>query len=465
MKKAKLLLVEDDLQSRKSTEKILVIEGYEVEVAENGLQAIERLKNGKDGISLVLSDLRMPEMDGIEFLKALSVLGSDLPVILMTAYGKVDDAVWAMKWGVVDFLSKPFKRQALLEAVETGLKRVNAKSLNASVAGAATKPGVVRESTWLGISPVFRALSDEVDRVAATQATVLITGESGSGKEQVARELHRRSARKSQPFIVINCAALPENLLESELFGVEKGAYTGADSSRIGLFEAAHGGTLFLDEIGEMSLSLQAKMLRVLQDGEIRRVGSVSSKRVNVRLITATNRDLRERVASGYFREDLLYRLEVVYLRVPSLRERGEDLPELALHFLRQFALKHEKPVYGMEDRFLEAILSYSWPGNVRELQNAIERAVVFSEGDELTRDSLPESIRAALAAGSGIPATSDRNLSIAIGTPLKEVEDLMIRKTLEHSQGDKELTAKLLGINSRTIYRRLQEKNSDEPV
>ncbi|RYD62180.1 MAG: sigma-54-dependent Fis family transcriptional regulator, partial [Verrucomicrobiaceae bacterium] len=267
MKQAKILLVEDDIQSRKSTEKILVLEGYEVETAENGLQAVERLKRGKESFSLILSDLRMPEMDGLEFLKALSVLGSDLPVVLMTAYGKVDEAVWAMKWGVVDFLSKPFKRQALLDSVETGLKRSPLKSAQSTIAGlsASTKNAIPRESTWLGISPQFRALSDEVERVAATQATVLITGESGSGKEQVARELHRRSVRKSQPFIVINCAALPENLLESELFGVEKGAYTGADSSRIGLFEAAHGGTLFLDEIGEMSLGLQAKMLRVLQ--------------------------------------------------------------------------------------------------------------------------------------------------------------------------------------------------------
>jgi two-component system, NtrC family, response regulator HydG len=469
--KGHILLVEDDLHSRKSTQKILELENYRVSSFENPEEALKFLAlpdpHGENTIQVILSDIRMPKMSGLEFLKALSTLGEKTPVILMTAFGSVEDAVWAMKWGVIDFLTKPFKRVDVLESVEVALKRGLRQSLRpqalAESAGAIqSKYSTSSEmNDWIGKTPIFLRLKENIQHVAPTQATVLITGQSGTGKERVARELHSQSARAKGPFIALNCAALPENLLESELFGFEKGSFTGADQARVGLFEAAHQGTLFLDEIGEMSLSLQAKLLRVLSDGEVRRIGSSASKKVSVRLVTATHRNLRERVREGSFREDLLYRLEVVHLEVPALKDRVLDIPELALHFIRHFSLKHEKKVYGISDEALDCLLNYSWPGNIRELQNAVERAVVFAKSDEISARDFPETVRSSL--GKPSQETSGSHISIRVGMPLKEVEELLIRKTLELSQGDKTLTAKLLGINQRTIYRKLQEKEDSE--
>jgi two-component system response regulator HydG len=307
-----------------------------------------------------------------------------------------------------------------------------------------------------------------IRQVAPTAASVLILGESGTGKELVARRIHELSARAKQPFIGLNCAAFPEQLIESELFGHEKGAFTGATSAKVGLFEAASGGTVLLDEIGDMPFALQAKLLRVLQESEIRRVGSTVSRKVDVRLIAATHRDLHEGVKAGTFRQDLLYRLEVVTLPTPALRERVEDIADLAYHFLRESSLKHQKSVEGIEEGALELLLAHPWPGNVRELSNVIERAVIFCQGQTLRSGDLPPHLcntppqAQTQAQTQGISQTlrGGGAISIPLGTSLKDVEDLLIRKTLEATSGDKNMTAKLLGINSRTIYRRLDENS-----
>jgi len=297
-----------------------------------------------------------------------------------------------------------------------------------------------------------------ITQVAPTAATVLIVGESGTGKELVARAIHERSVRSAMPFIALNCAAVPEQLMESELFGYEKGAFTGATQARTGLFEAAHGGTLLLDEIGDMPVLLQTKLLRVLQEGEVRRLGATVSKKVDVRLIAATHRDLHEAVAQGKFRQDLLYRLEVVRLPTPALRERMADLPDLVYTFLKQFAQKHSKVMTQVSEDAMALLLAHAWPGNIRELSNVIERAVIFAQSERIEAQDLPTHLCAGLAVGG-----AQGSISVPLGTSLKDVEDLLIRKTLEATSGDKNMTAKLLGINSRTIYRKLAETKDTE--
>jgi two-component system response regulator HydG len=458
-KKYTILLVEDDLEAFDAAERTLQGAGYEVKGAHHGIEALDWVRAGWVP-DVVLTDLRMPKMGGIDFLRALRLLGDSTPVVLMSALGTVEDAVEAMKLGAVDFLSKPFRRQALLDAIANAAKRAK---------GSQKKEG---ETLLLGRSEKMRTLRDQIARVAQTQATVLIGGESGSGKEIVARLITEVSPRSEGPWVAINCAALPESLLESELFGHEKGAFTGASQSKVGLFEAADGGTLFLDEIGDMPLALQAKLLRVLQEGEIRRVGSTSVKKVDVRVIAATHQNLEERVSSGQFRADLFFRLKVVSLEVPALRERKEDLRELVEHFLVEFAKQHEKKVDHVSDEAMVALTSHDWPGNVRELANAIERGVVFSQTSALGLRDLPEHLQGRAQKGStlenslvdrasGAKSEGLDRFEVKVGSSLKDVEDLLIRKTLEATGGDKSLTAQILGINERTIYRRLKESGS----
>jgi two-component system response regulator HydG len=435
-----ILVVDDDLQGLESTRRILEHAGYVVETASDGHAALERVRSGPP-LSAVVSDVRMPRMGGMEFLRALSLCGQKVPVVLMTAFGTVEDAVWALKFGAVDFLTKPFRRQVLLEAVQAAVKRVGPK-------GPATGPNLVGNSASL-----VRML-EEVSKVAQTQATVLITGESGSGKERVARMLHQRSPRAEAPWVAINCAAVPESLLESELFGYEKGAFSGAVASKPGLFESAEGGTLFLDEIGDMPLALQAKLLRVLQEGEVRRLGALQERKINVRIVAATHQNLEESVRAGKFRQDLLFRLEVVNIRVPALRDRVEDVAALARHFAQTFSARHGKQATALSDESLAALEAYSWPGNIRELANAVERAVIFSNGPCLELRDFPAHI-----AGQAAQAQPAGVIEVRVGTPLKEVEDLLIRRTLAATEGDKVLAARLLGVNERTIYRRLKDE------
>ncbi|MBC7385025.1 MAG: sigma-54-dependent Fis family transcriptional regulator [Cryobacterium sp.] len=475
-----ILLVDDDLASLGSTRKILEFAGYSVETAGDGQAAIERIRLvGAPRIDLVISDVRMPRMTGLEFLRALRHAGKTIPVVLMTAYGRVEDAVWAMKLGAVDFLSKPFKRATLLEAVEISMKRMQANATAAAnsavrAASATAKPGTEISTTGKsdaagkrGASRIAgRSLQAErlrawVEQVGTTTATVLIQGESGTGKEQVARALHETSPRAQGPFMAINCAALPENLLESELFGYEKGAFTGAVGAKMGLFEAASGGTLFLDEIGDLAVSLQAKLLRVLQESEVRRLGSSTSKRIDVRVISATHQPLKRLVTEGRFRQDLLFRLEVVSLDLPALRARLEDLPDFTSLFVHEAATRHGKSVVAVAPDAFEVLSRYAWPGNIRELQNAIERAVIFASSPVVQAKDLPPHVLELAGKGLGLEQ-SPHSITIPVGTPLREVEEMMIRRTLELTQGDKNLTAKLLGINSRTIYRKLKEDGAE---
>ncbi len=472
----RILLVDDDPQALESTCKILEYSGYQITTAIDGQSALEKVRPSLDRNSptfdLVISDVRMPKLGGLEFLRALSLCTDSVPVILMTAYGRVEDAVWAMKLGAVDFLTKPFKRQALISAVEAALMRAQKKSTPWAGESSVKTPDSSKSSNeyptdlLLGRSPSMRALKSVIQQVAPTQATVLINGESGTGKELVARCIHLLSTRAKGPLIALNCAAVPEQLMESELFGFEKGAFTGAQSPKEGLFEAANKGTLLLDEIGDMPLTLQAKLLRVLQDQEVRRVGATTSRKVDVRVIAATHRNLNEAVQKGTFRQDLQYRLEVVGMQVPALRDRIEDIEELCYHFLRQASKRHQKLVQSISAEVIDILKSHTWPGNVRELSNSVERAVIFAQGSQITPVELPAHLLE-LARRDGklqIPLNdSQSTIEVPIGISLKEVEEILIRKTLEATDGDKTMTARLLGIHSRTIDRRLDKRTDAE--
>jgi two-component system, NtrC family, response regulator HydG len=448
----KILLVDDDPAALESTRKILELSGHEVTTAIDGQAALEKARPapGRVGAAfdIVVSDVRMPRLGGLEFLRALTLCGETTPVILMTAFGRVEDAVWAMKLGAVDFLTKPFKRQQLLTSVEMALKRVRPQAASG-------------EPILIGSSRPIQELREMIAQVAPTAASVLIQGESGTGKELVARLLHRQSQRGKRPMVALNCTAVPEQLMESELFGFEKGAFSGAVNPKIGLFEAADQGTLLLDEIGDMPIQLQPKILRTLQEGEVRRLGSTQSRKIDVRMIAATHRDLREQAKTGAFRQDLLYRLEVITLTVPALRDRPEDLPELAAHFLSYATRRHGKSVQAISQEAMAILIAHAWPGNVRELSNVIERAVVFARQPEITPAELPPHLVSAARSGPVSRADSG-TIEVPLGTSLKDVEELLIRKTLEATDGDKNMTAKLLGINSRTIYRKLAGQPSE---
>jgi two-component system response regulator HydG len=361
-----------------------------------------------------------------------------------------------MKEGAYDFVTKPLKRAHVVRIVRNALEKqalvVENRALKAQLAER-------RRRAIIGTSLPWRRTMEIVMQAAPSEATVLLLGESGTGKELLARALHDNSSRAKGAFVAINCAAIPESILEAELFGYEKGAFTGATQSREGRFEAASGGTLFLDEIGEIPRTVQVKLLRVLQEGEIERLGGGGKpRRIDIRLIAATNVNLSEEVRAGRFREDLFYRLNVIPVNVPPLRDRRDDVPILVQHFLHLYADKNGKAIAGCTPAALEKMVDYPWPGNVRELENAIERAVVMTRSSLVDEDALPREIRDAAATGAG----SGAGLTFAIGTPLAEIEMRVIRETLRHTRGDKRLAAKLLGIATRTIYRRLEEKDPD---
>ncbi len=439
-----VLIVDDESSIREALQKVLIKEGLRVLVAPGGREALEILRNHP--IQVMITDLRMPGMKGDDLLKAVTALTPEVEVIVMTAYGTIENAVQAMKLGAYDFIAKPLKRAAIVAAVRKALDKhalvTENRELRAQLA-AATSRSIV------GNSQVMRATLEIARQAAASSATVLLLGESGTGKELLARYVHQHSPRAAQSFVPTNCAALPESILESELFGHEKGAFTGAIRNREGRFVEAHKGTLFLDEIGEIPLHIQVKLLRALQEGEIEPVGGRANK-VDIRLVCATNRDLAGEVKAGRFREDLFYRINVIPIRIPPLRDRIEDVPLLADHFLRSFASKHGKAVDGVSNGALRLMSNYGWPGNVRELENAIERAVVLCRGKFVDVDDLPPELRDPQA-GHG------RQVTFSVGTALAEVERRMIMETLKFTEGDKRLAADLLGIATRTIYRKIE--------
>ncbi|HTJ45510.1 MAG TPA: sigma-54 dependent transcriptional regulator [Kofleriaceae bacterium] len=442
-----VLVVDDEPAIVESLEKIFKREGMSVLTATDGAAGLDLLRKHRVGV--LLTDLMMPRTTGMDLLKAAKTVAPETEVVLMTAYGTVETAVDAMKEGAYDFVTKPLKRAHVVRIVRNALDKqsliVENRALKAQLAEK-------RRRAIIGTSLPWRRTMDTVMQAAVSEATVLLLGESGTGKELLARSLHDNSPRGKGPFVAINCAAIPESILEGELFGYEKGAFTGATSAREGRFEAAHGGTLFLDEIGEISRHVQVKLLRVLQEGEIERLGaSGRPRRIDIRLVAATNVDLAEAVKAGRFREDLFYRLNVIPVHVPPLRDRRDDVTLLVQHFLQIYGSKNAKPINGCTQAALDKLVDYAWPGNVRELENAIERAVVLTRGTVIDEDALPREVRDSAAAGGP-------GMTFAIGTPLHDIEMRVIRETLRHTRGDKRLAAKLLGIATRTIYRRLAE-------
>ena len=445
-----ILVVDDDEAHRGMLRTMLRSWGYAVEEASDGDEAVA-LVRGK-GFAVVLTDVRMARMSGINALKGIIEYNPALPVVLMTAYSSVETAVEALRLGAYDYLVKPLDfdslKSVLHKAIEQSCLSVENRELRRQLSDTASMPGII------GRSSAIASMQEVINTVAPTEVTVLITGESGTVKELVARALHAQSARADKIFVTVNCAALAENLLESELFGHEKGSFTGAERRREGRFAQAHGGTLFLDEVGEMPLAVQAKLLRALQQGEVQRVGSDTQLTVDVRVLAATNRDLRQEVAEKRFREDLFFRLNVIGVEVPPLRARGEDIPLLAAHFLEGFASRNRKVIRGFSPQALDTMLRYSWPGNVRELENAVERAVILCHGDLITERELPSMLSSAVQEATR-PAEPDASLA---GLPLDAVERRAIEETLRQAGDNKSEAARRLGITRATLHNKLRK-------
>jgi two-component system response regulator HydG len=450
-RQTRLLIVDDDSGHLATLKTITRSWGYAVETADDGDVAVERITSKP--VDLVLTDVRMARMSGMELLVRIKRYNPSIPVIVMTAYSSVESAVEALKAGAYDYLIKPLDFEVLKLTIERACEHAGLKAENVLL-----KQKLHADPTAahiIGKSRAMKELLEMLAMAAPSEATVLLTGESGTGKELIARSLHFSSLRKDQPLVVINCAAITETLLESELFGHEKGAFTGADKRREGRFMQANHGTIFLDEIGETSPTMQAKLLRVLQQKEIQRVGGDEVLEVDVRIVAATNRDLEVEVARGRFREDLFYRLNVMPMTVPPLRERQDDIPLLAHHFLEHYARKNRKPAKGFSPLAMDMLVNYHWPGNVRELENAVERAVILLAGEHITERQLPLNIvqkypaekmpvRPAAAATDGIRS-------------LDEIEKEAILATLETTDGNKSETARRLGITRKTLHNKLK--------
>jgi two-component system, NtrC family, response regulator HydG len=446
-----ILVVDDEVGIRESLGKILEREGYTVTTTDNGEEALDVARSRR--VDLVLADIMMPKMNGIELLRAIKAMSPAIEVVMMTAFGSVENAVECMREGAYDFVTKPMKRAIVVRSVQRALERRALLNENRVLREAI---GTGPATDLVGRSNSWRHTLEIVAQAAPSRATILVVGESGTGKELVAREIHRLSDRANGPFVPVNCAALPETLLETELFGHERGAFTGANERREGRFERASGGTIFLDEIGETTGPVQVRLLRVLQEGEIERVGGQGALKVDVRVVAATLRNLEEDVKAGRFREDLYYRLNVIKIVVPPLRERHGDVLLLAQHFLKKYADKNKKNVRAFSEAALKALDGCDWPGNVRELENAIERAVVLSRGDAIDASDLPEGVATQVTRER--PAASGDGLFIPFGTTLEEVERRLIEETLKRAGGDKRTAARLLGIHARTIHRKLGE-------
>jgi two-component system response regulator AtoC len=429
---------------------VLQDEGYRVEIALDGYTALEKMKNLD--IDAVLLDIRMPALDGMQVLKLAQASGITVPIILMTAYGTTETAIQAMKLGAFDYVLKPFNIEELLLTLK---KAVDMEKLADQVAALRQELSAqLPAEEMIGRSPVMQELYKSIGKVAASNVTVLILGESGTGKELVARSIHRNSNRHRGPFVKINCAAIPENLLESELFGYEKGAFTGALTRKLGKFELAHGGTILLDEISEIKPATQAKLLRVLQEKEFERVGGTETIRVDVRILAATNKNLEEMVREGVFREDLFFRLNVVSIVVPPLRERKEDIPLLVTYFLQQYTAELQKEVRGVSPEALRLLEEYDWPGNVRELKNVCERAVVMAAGPVI----LPEDLPFPLQPEGKELVSSHPWARMSLKEIVADVERQVILRALRDNNWNRSRTAAALGINRRSLYAKMKE-------
>jgi DNA-binding NtrC family response regulator len=448
----RILIVDDEVNARTGLAELLRDEGYSVEVAADGYKALPKIEEFAP--DLLLTDLRMPGLNGIELMRKAREIDPEIEAVVMTAYGAVETAVSALRQGAADYLTKPINVEELTIVLERVLERRKLRR----------EAGQLRESlserrrieSMVGSSPAMQKVYEAVLLVAPSRASVLITGESGTGKELIAAAVHEHSTRSAGPFVKLHCAALAETLLESELFGHEKGAFTGAVTRRDGRFRQADGGTLFLDEIGEISPLIQLKLLRFLQEREFERVGGNETLRVDVRVVAATNRDLEQRVREGKFREDLFYRLNVVAIEVPPLRVRPLDVPLLAMHFLRKYAAENDRKIAGFSDEALRQLAHHSWPGNVRELENVVQRAVVVCRGDEIRSEHLASQI----AKDTG-PGGDDAPR--VPGASLADLERHAILKTLEHTGGSTSRAAEILGVSARKIQYRLREYATEE--
>ncbi len=458
MTKAKILIIDDERNTRVGLAQVLS-DKYEVLLAEDALKGLHLLK--EQPIDIVLTDLRMPGMDGMEFTREVSIWENAPLIIMLTAYGSVQTAIEALKVGAYDYLTKPVNLDDLEMMIERGLDTVRTKRENQELRVALEKKHGPNDGI-VGNSQCMLDLLEEAKQVAEARTTVLITGESGTGKELIARAIHRMSPRKNKPFIAVHCAALNENLLESELFGHEKGAFTGASERQIGRFERANEGSLFLDEIGEISPATQVKLLRVLESRSLERVGGSQPIQVDVRLLAATNRDLKAMVEAGTFRDDLYYRLNVVNLKLPALRDHREDVPALLNHYLIVAAEDNGKRLAGFTPEAVKVLTSYNWPGNIRELRNCVERMVVFARGSSLTLNDVPVEIRQAVGEQFQDKARKQQDELQLSDNPLdiKANEKNVIIQALAQCNNNRSKAAELLGISRRTLHRKLHEYN-----
>jgi two-component system NtrC family response regulator len=447
-----ILVVDDEKNYLVVLSAFLSEEGYETLTADNAQHALEIVES--TDLDLVLTDMKMPSMDGIELLRRIKEIVPDLPVVMMTAYGTVEKAVEAMQLGAVNFILKPFQNETLKQIVAKAVRAYGVLKENRRLVHALENR--YHFDNIVGKSKPMQAVFDTIQKVAHTKATVLITGASGSGKELIAKAIHFNSPRRNKPLVAVSCAALTETLLESELFGHEKGAFTGAIAMKKGRFELADGGTLFLDEIGEVPASVQIKLLRVLEEMSFERVGGTRKIAVDVRLIAATNKDLKAEVEQQSFREDLYFRLNVVHIQLPALKERTEDIPLLAVHFVNKYAREAEREEMTISSQAMRFLCSHSWPGNVREFEHAIERAVLFSKGNEITLDDLPKD----LMSFADLEMPIDWQTLLSLPETLDAIEKRLIEKALVLSNNVQSRAASLLGIPRANLQYRLKKHN-----
>lgn len=454
------LVIDDDQEMRSMMSELLESRGFQVSACENAVKAIEMIKRGEFAhaeisdlcfhLDIVVSDLNMPDMSGIEFIERMQVIGADVPIVLITAFGSIETAIEAIRKGAFDYTTKPFKLAEFAVTVDRAARFRALKRENLVLQVAARAQ--TSFANIIGKSPSMREVFDLIQRVADASASVLISGESGTGKERVARAIHENGIRRTKRFVAINCTAIPDALLESELFGHAKGAFTGAISRKRGLFEEADGGTVFLDEIGDMDLALQAKILRVLQEKKIRAVGDTTDKDIDVRIIAASHKDLKKAIRNGSFREDLYYRLAVIPVVIPPLRHRREDIPLLVDHFLKRYARLNHSSVEGISSEAMAVLMDLPWEGNVRELENVIERSVVLAKGKRLEVSDLPKGER------TDVEAVFENALAGGTFPTLEDLERRYMKMILDKTGGKKEKAAQILGINRRTLYRKERE-------
>ncbi|KNY28092.1 sigma-54-dependent transcriptional regulator [Pseudobacteroides cellulosolvens] len=443
----KILIADDEKNMRWILGKTLRDEGFTIVEAADGQEAFELFIDQEP--DMIILDYRMPEIDGLDVLKRIKMMDQRVPVIMITAHGSTDAAVEAMKLGAIDYISKPFDIEELKITIK---KALNIEELNNTIDYLKTRVSEAYDTRIIGSSKKMQDVFDLIDKVADTPATVLITGESGTGKELVANAIHNKSSRKDKPYIKVNCGAIPETLIESELFGYEKGAFTGAQSRKVGRFDRSQGGTLFLDEIGELPLHLQVKILRVLQEREFERVGGTEVIKADVRVIAATNRDLEKMVQEGTFREDLLYRLKIIPIQIPALRERKEDIPQLVDYFISKFVKEMNKEPVKMYEDALNILTNYDFPGNIRELENIIERSVILASDGVITASILPKEVV------KGAYSKRDIFILPSGGISIEEVEESFVRQALDLAKGNQTQAAKLLGISRHALIYRLEK-------